>query len=209
MKQNLRILKLNLEIDRLRNNLEDTRIRNLKLEIKTRNLFEKIRTLNMIQTNKEFSEKWKKEIKELDTILEESEIEHESSSDKSIRRIFLDVSKEFKENSKNEENINISNKSTYELKTKNKNMISLNVQTSQYDELMEKINNLELSIVKQKDEPKQGNKKSLIENPLNFTEWLINSFEQKLTKLKNVLNLNIVAKGTENILFKPLIDRKS
>lgn len=94
MKHNLRILKLNLEIDRLRDHLEDSRKRNLKLEMKAKKLFQKIKTLNKIQMNSEIAKKWGKELNDLETIMEESEIFNDINSQREITQLFSNMSRE-------------------------------------------------------------------------------------------------------------------
>lgn len=196
MKQNLRILKLNLEIDRLRTSLEETRIRNLKLEIKSRKLFEKIKALNMIQSNQDLAEKWQKEIQELDTILEESEIDQDAGSDRSIERLFINASRE---SSLQTEELETKFTQNVGVKSKEKLLEPLGQTESeknvQYLEILDKLSKLEMSVLEDQEKNHLFEDDNASENPWDFTEMLITSFEKKLIVLKSTLDLNVKAKS--------------
>ena len=185
MKQNLRILKLNLEIERLRSNLEESRIRNLKLEMKTQKLFDKIKTLNTIQINMDISKKWGKEFNDLETIMEESDLFNDSSSEKEIKHLFMNLSREINETQHGKDTVQ---ELTPIIPTQSQ---LPDHEKTKLEQIISKLSTLDKTLftdAKSDDIDK-------FHNPLDLTEYLIQSFESKLSSLKESLHQNIKSKS--------------
>lgn len=217
MKHNLRILKLNLEIDRLRENLEDSRKRNLKLEMKAKTLFEKIKTLNELQMSSDMAKKWGKEIDDLETIMEESEIFNDPNSQREIKNLFMNMSKEIAQSLEPSETEKASDLVKNAKKPFTKAKTEDTVETSGIPKieeveaeaetqseansteetkskpnlapLVEKLNKIDYSLLNGETT------EETIENPIDLTSWVIDSFERKVKEMGRVLDENNASKS--------------
>lgn len=245
MKHNLRILRLNLEIDRLREHLEESRRRNLKLEVKAKKLFEKVKTLNQMQMNSELPKKWGQELDDLETIMEESEVFKEFHSQREIKKLFFNMTKEIAENSgefeetrraaerggapqrenprengqreESEGNKESSNKaktinSSETEKDTGRKALRASAEARPEDleaisgkkapegkdcpelkPLVEKLNGVDYSLLSS-----QVAEARLLENPVDLTGWVLDSFELKVRKITRLLEENTESKRSAN-----------